>query len=215
MKGYDGNEILLREGAEELARLVPVQIGSPTSFWATWRFGGGRTFAISGDWTPAGGVVFMRWEYYGDFAINLMLFLSDNDLPSDLETLHQVRGKFQEYRSSKAYLLNIMDFGEKFGANMNVVSDQIGAADRIHREATQTYLDLDYVGCLEQLNRALDGLNEGVERAIKLKDQALIWIFVIEWSSVSGTFTLCGFILWTLMVRRRLYREIETTRFVR
>jgi uncharacterized membrane protein len=215
MRNYDGNEIRLRDGAEELAKLVPYEIGPLSSFWATWTYGEGRTFAISGDWTPAGGVVFMRWEYYGDFAINLMLYLSGNEMPTDLETLHQVRGKFLEYRSSKAYLLNVMDFGEKFGANMNPVSDIIGLADAKYREATRSYLELEYVETLGILDQALEGIIEGAKTAINLKDQALLWIFVIEWTTVSGTFTMCGFILWTLMVRRRLYRAIETTRFSR
>ncbi len=157
----------------------------------------------------------MRWEYYGDFATNLMLYLSHNELPKDLETIHELRSKFSEYRSSKGYLLNIMDFGEKFGANMNPVSDIIARSDSKLKEATATYLDLDHQSSLQLLDDSLGETGLGVRKAIDLKDQALIWIFVIEWTTVAGSFAVCGFVLWTLMVRRRLYREIETTKFVR
>jgi uncharacterized membrane protein len=214
MRGYDGNDVEMREGSEELARMVHTPAGT-SPFWATWRFAEGRTFAMAGDWTPAGGVVFMRWEYYGDFATNLMLFLSDNDLPEDLETLHEARTRFADYRSSKGYLLNIMDFGEKFGANMDPVFDYVGDADSRQKEATAAYLDLEYQQSLQLLNGALDALESGVNRAMRMKDQALIWIFVIEWTTVTGTFAVCGFVLWTLMVRRRFYRESGTTRFAR
>jgi uncharacterized membrane protein len=215
MRGYDGNEILVRRGAVELARLAPSFGEEGSTFWAEWVYEEGRTFAISGDWTPAGGTVFMRWEYYGDFAANLMLFLSGSDLPADLETVHQLRTKFVEYRSAKAYLLNVVDFGEKFGAGMDPVFDIVREADARSEEANRAYLELEYALSLERVDLALASITKGVERAISLKDQALIWIFVIEWTAVTGTFAVCGSVLWTLMVRRRLYREMGITRFER
>jgi len=60
----------------------------------------------------------------------------------------------------------------------------------------------------ELLTRA-DGQREA---ALRLKDRALFWIYVIEWLSVSATFLVAGFAVWTLMVRRRLHREIAMTR---
>jgi hypothetical protein len=50
------------------------------------------------------------------------------------------------------------------------------------------------------------------DEALKLKDQALFWIYVSEWSVVTGTFLLCSFVVWSLMVKRRLYREVEETK---
>jgi hypothetical protein len=63
---------------------------------------------------------------------------------------------------------------------------------------------------MEVLLRDLENLRID---ALVLKDRALFWIYVIEWLSVSGTFLLAGFVLWTLMVRRRLYRQVASTRF--
>ncbi len=48
--------------------------------------------------------------------------------------------------------------------------------------------------------------------AVRLKDEVLLWVYLVEWLAVSGTGTGCGFILWTLMVRRRSFKEVETTR---
>ncbi len=212
MRSYDGNRVEMRGGAQELARVFP-RTGQPAPFWATWEYGEGRTFAMAGDWTPGGGVVFMTWEYYGDFAINLMLYLSYNELPEDLETMHEARRKFLEYRSSKAYLFNIMEFGEKFGANMNPLSEIIEEADVKHEEAREAYLDLVPAQSAELLDTSLEILDRGVDRAMELKDQAMLWIFIVEWTSVTATFFAGGFAVWTLMIRRRLYREAGTTRF--
>ena len=51
------------------------------------------------------------------------------------------------------------------------------------------------------------------EAKLEAKDEALFWVYVIEWFTVSGTGMMCGAILWTLMVRRAAYREVGTTRF--
>jgi hypothetical protein len=39
-----------------------------------------------------------------------------------------------------------------------------------------------------------------------------MWVYIIEWFVAVSTLFISGFILWTLMVRRRLYREIDATR---
>jgi len=214
MKYYDGNEVELKTGASELAQMLRMA-KPPAPFWATWESGKGRTFAMAGDWTPAGGVIFMRWEYYGDFAVNLMLYLSKNELPEDLETVHKARGKFLEYRWAKAYKFTVMDFGEKFGANMNPVAKIIDEAESRYADATQAYLEQDLGTSLEALDDSLESLARGTQRAMRLKDQAMLWIYAVEWTTISGTFAASGFAVWTLMIRRRLYREIGSTKFGR
>jgi len=48
--------------------------------------------------------------------------------------------------------------------------------------------------------------------AVKLKNSALAWVFLIEWLSVSSTMLVCSVLIWQLMVRRRVYREVGVTR---
>ena len=213
MRRYDGNRVNIKTGAEEFARFVP-QVKAPSPFWATWKVGEGRTFAICGDWTPAGGVVFMRWEYYSDFAINLMLYLSGNDLPENLDMVHKARRGFLEYRSARGYLFGIMDFAERFGANMAPVEQIIEEAGSTYEKATSAYLRMDYAQSVELLQQCLELLAKGSTKAMRLKDQAMLWIYVVEWCTITGTLCACGFAVWTLMVKRRLYQEVKTTRFV-
>jgi len=49
--------------------------------------------------------------------------------------------------------------------------------------------------------------------ADKVKNEALLWVYVSEWLSVTGTSLVCGFLLWTLMIRRRMYKEVAYTQF--
>jgi hypothetical protein len=62
------------------------------------------------------------------------------------------------------------------------------------------------------LDRAHEGFEALSQRALKLKDRALAWVYLVEYLSVTGTAMASGFILWTLMVRRRAFTEVGTTR---
>jgi len=48
--------------------------------------------------------------------------------------------------------------------------------------------------------------------ASKLCKRAMIWVYVVDWLAITGTSMVCVFLLWSLMVRRRMYREVGTTR---
>ncbi len=51
--------------------------------------------------------------------------------------------------------------------------------------------------------------------AIRLKDGALRWVYLIEYLSISAVALVSAFSLWTLMVKRRLFREIAPTKLTR
>lgn len=53
------------------------------------------------------------------------------------------------------------------------------------------------------------------ELAVKVKNEALFWVYVVEWLSVSGVSRVSGVVVWTLMVRRRMYREVKTTKLLK
>ncbi len=55
-------------------------------------------------------------------------------------------------------------------------------------------------------------MGEILEDAKKLQQAVMFWIYLIEWFAVVGTFLISGIVLNLLMVRRRLYREVATTR---
>ena len=57
----------------------------------------------------------------------------------------------------------------------------------------------------------MDRLGRG---AVDVKDRTLIWVYIVEWLSVLDVSLIAGSVLWALMMRRKLYKEIETTRAV-
>jgi len=215
MEVLGGNEVVVKDGAGLLAEYIHAFGGWVNPFWVAWDVGEGRSLAQTVDWTPAGGTLLMKWPYYEDYAVNLMLYLGKRPIPVELDLVHEIRGKYIEYRSTKAYLFSVMEFAEKMGANMLPVSEMIEEADEKRGESVGEYLGYEFQAALGLLESSIEDLRSASERAMELKDEAMVWIFVIEWLVVSATFSLGGFVLWTLMVSRRLYRDIGSTRFGR
>ena len=213
MDALGGNEVTVKTGAQLLAQYHGPLRSWTNPFWVTWDVGEGRSFAQTVDWTPGGGWLLIRWPYYSDYAVNLMLYISRNPIPEETELMHKLRGMYVEYRSMKAYVYSIIDFAERLGANMGSVDAMIIEADERQRESVESYLEYDFALADGLIATSLEDLGRAVELAFKLKSQAMTWIFLIEWSVVTATLAGGGFVLWTLMVRRRLYRQVQHTRF--
>ncbi len=108
---------------------------------------------------------------------------------------------------------SMIEFADTFGANTHSLSLKLGETDRMRQEIDRLWIDEDFAACLPRMDEALASLEGVMEDAVKAKDRALLWIYVIEWCTVAGTSIIVGVILWALMIRRTLYREVLTTRF--
>jgi uncharacterized membrane protein len=218
LQNYASNIVILKEGAELLAKDVInsgtyAEYGNP--FFSTWIFQKGRTFAMTGDWTPGGGAVFLRWEYLPDFATNLMLYLSGKEIPEDLDLVHTVRSRIATLGYRKLMLDSLIDFVEKFGANPSRILEVLSRFDEAREEASSLYIEQDFGTALSATDRATELIQETEDVAEQVKNEALLWVYLTEWLTVSGTSLIVGLLVWSLMVRRRLYREVGTTGFHR
>ena len=204
------NDLNLKEGADELAALM---VGKESHlFLVTWMQGTGRTFAMSADWTPTGGVNFMKWEYYGDYASNLVLYTAQTKVPSEHELRHVYKTLAMKYRDGKVLLMATLDFVEKFNANTRSLSLDINANEAKKKEAEKLYIEQDFETAVSRMNEVIQRNEELTKDSLKLRDRALLWVYVIEYLVVIATCLITGTVLYTLMVRRRLYREVEMTR---
>jgi uncharacterized membrane protein len=178
-----------------------------------WETGEGAVLGHMPDWTPAWGTeVYENWKYYPDYMVNMAYLVSGIPVPQDLELVHFVRTELASYTAQRGVAISMLEFGDKFGANVMSLEETLGDIEGMKSEADQYYLDQNYDDAL----RVMADISEEFERisseAIKLKNQALFWVYVVEYLAVSGTSLACGFALWTLMVRRRVYREVKTTK---
>jgi hypothetical protein len=151
-------------------------------------------------------------RYGGDIILNIFYYSVGKALPLNMELIHGIRNAFFRFNVEKKLVLAVLEFVDGFGANTAGLERKLAQADDGKEEAERLYLESEYEGCYDQIKLMADGLAKLNEEAMSLKDRALFWVYITEWSVVSGTSVLAGFVLYSLMIRRRLYREVSVTR---
>lgn len=180
----------------------------------SWTFGEGEaeTWVIGVDvdeqWFSLG----TGNRYGGDMILNIFYYSVGKTLPESIELIHSVRDAFFRFNVEKKLVLAVLEFVDSFGANTAGLERKIAEADDGKEEAERLYIEGEYEACYEEMKLMADGLAKLNDEAMSLKDRALFWVYVTEWSAVSGTSVLAGFALYSLMIRRRLYREVSVTR---
>ncbi len=208
---YKIHIVQTRQGAKTL---LEMDIPQAHPVLSTWDVANGRSTNLIFDWYPWRLEPFQEWAYYVDFASNLIYYSAGLEVPQDLELVHSVRQGLSDYFETRTILISLLAFVEKFGANTNVVERELGELDSQFGLAQEEYRDQEWVRARETLDDLDARIDELDEEAIRLKDRALMWVYIIEWFSVTATMFIAGFVLWTLMVRRRLYGEVGVTRMV-
>jgi len=122
-----------------------------------------------------------------------------------------VKSYFSSYRDSVSMFQNIVDFVSNMGANTAQAEETLTEAGSIKEEAEADYLDMEYESAQERMEEALVLASEAMDEATAAKDRALLWIYVSEWMATTAAAMVSGVLLWWLMVKRKLYREVKTT----
>ena len=207
------NLIIAKTGSDTLAHVDCPNEDHPAM--VTWQLeGGSRTFSWAGEIhkacleVTAGG----HWEYCIDLGCNLIIYLDGRPVPQDIDLIHRVRSEMFQIDMRKSLLFSLVEFCENFGANTDRIMLKIDEVDNAMLEAILPYLELRLEDALESCQKVGGMLTEIERDAINLKKRALFWVYLIEWLAVTGTSMICAFALWSVMVRRRLYREVQTTR---
>jgi uncharacterized membrane protein len=185
--------------------------GSPILMYA--EMGEGRTEAFVYDWGGNGPQDFHRWGYAPIVMSNLVYYSAKVKIPEDTSLFLRLRTKLTSFYSARSYSISVMDFSEKFGANLRKAEIELKVADDLRKDVISKYVSGEYVESLASLEEALTKISEVSNLALKAKDEALVWVYVIEWFTVSGTSMISGAIIWALMVRRTAYKQVGVTRF--
>ncbi len=212
VKPFDGmNIVKTRESAEEILR--PSSTGPESPLLVYWETGEGSGLAHTSDLTPGWGEDFMDWDWYPDYVNNLIYLVARLDVPQDPNLLHAVRTALYTYRQQRGLAVSLADFVGKFGADFTPIEAGLAELQSMKQEANRLYTRQEYQAVLEKMEEISGKVQELNAKAIELKNRALMWVFLVEWMVVSATIMVCGYAVWTLMVKRRLYREMGATRF--
>ncbi len=188
----------------------------------SWNYDGGLTWAIADAftfqfWSNIEPVITGRGtettnSYALDIFMNLVLESIGRPLPTDILQVHRVRKNLRLYKDTKSTMYEVLNFLEQFGANTNDLGRRIGNIEDKRAAAEEAYLSQDFEASngliLEALDESID-IRDGIE---ELRNWAMFWIFLTEWSVVSATLMIAGTAVYWLMIRRKLYREVGVTR---
>ena len=207
-----------RLGTKVVARMSdekPVNRGKPVIVYLDYP-NGGRSVSYIHTWhtwvgTP-GVLAFYRWKWHYDLLVHMIYWPAKEPIPEDLILVHRVRELITKLYYTRIYLMSIMDFADKAGANLRDVELELAGLDGDRRQVKSLYIDNRMVEC-HDLSVSLGARYEDlIDKALKAKDKALFWIFLVEWVVVAATSMVTGVVAWSLLVRKRLYREVGQTR---
>jgi len=150
--------------------------------------------------------------YAIDLVTNLVLCSLDRDLVQDVLARRDARGRISTFRSKKLVVIAMLEWADSFGANTLSLSESLTGLDGDVGVALDYFLDQEYDASISLMDGVSVGLDSIAEQAVRLKDEALFWVFVLEWLVVTSTAMIAGFVIWSLMIRRRIYRAVGTTR---
>ena len=153
-----------------------------------------------------------RNQFALDIVANVIWHGSHRDLPEDAMKVHFLRKRLQSFVADKALIICILDFVERFGANTDQLYADLLAVQQEKAMVNELYVNGEFdesYDMMDDLQKKLAALSAD---AMRLKDAALRWVYFVEWLTVIGTSLACGSIVWILMVRRRLYRDVAVTR---
>jgi uncharacterized membrane protein len=208
---WDHNLLKVRPGADLLARAISPKYNDP--LMVTWRYDGGpRTFSLAseGGWRLYS---MSKWEYDYDFCSNMLIYLDDRPVPQEIELVRAARSRIFEVATRRSMLVSLLEFCESFGANTKGIIEMVEEMDLVAAEALPQYLDLSFEEVIDTYGTVAEMMEVIEDEAIRLKERALLWVYVIDWLAVTATLLLCGGALWSLMVRRSLYQQVKSTRF--
>jgi len=150
--------------------------------------------------------------YALDIIANMIWWSTGRDLPDDPLMVHDYRRLVFNYAIQKSLLTSLLDFAEIFGADSSKIYAASEATEEYRTRAARDYLDKDFVAAHDAMKMAMAELEKLEDDAMRLKDKAMFWVYLVQWLATTGVFLAAAVVLWSLMVRRRLYREVSSTR---
>jgi hypothetical protein len=152
------------------------------------------------------------WPLFQQAMIYLAYRTSGKSLPLDHLLFQELMSSFFEFETGESIVMSVIYFVEEFGGNPNMLYEDLDKVDEIKDRSDREYLSENYAESMRLIADALSRQREIMIRSLRAKDRALLWVYAIEWSAFTATLLASGFALWSLMVKRRLYARVGSSR---
>jgi uncharacterized membrane protein len=177
-----------------------------------WERGEGSVLCFSSKF-PIGVLPWAKdWNLFPQAMIYMVYRTVGRELPDDPYLFERVINSFIEFSTFNSVLDSILEWVERFGGNPTKIRDRFDQLVDVQLRGERSFLEGDIEGAMDIITEARGGQRSLMEDAMKAKDEALFWVYVTEWCALLGTLMISSYVLWALMVRRRLYKEVRTSR---
>ncbi len=191
-------------------------------FFVSWIVGdkGARTSNVANDLDEPWWGSSMRGQssanpYGGDLFLNMVYWSVGKEPIVDIYKVHMLRASLADYLLLRSVTISIVEFIDRFGANVVALEEDLALITEGRSVARQLYFEQRYDEAISHVASMFEAM-QGIERkAVELKKRAFLWMYLVEWSVVTGALFVIAFVTWSLMVRRRLYREVGMTSSLR
>ena len=212
------NRPTARLGAKVVAKMSdekPVNRDKPVIVYVDYP-NGGRSVSYILTWhtmvaTPEI-LEFYRWKWSYDVLVHMIYWPAKEPIPEDLILVHRVRELITNLYYSGIFVVSTIDFAEKAGGNLREVELDLAELESDRRKVDSLYIENQMEDCYDLCMSLQTSYEDLIDKALRAKDRALFWIFVVEWVVVAATSMITGVVVWSLLVKRRLYREVGQTR---
>ncbi len=177
-----------------------------------WQVGQGSVLCFSSKF-PNGVRPWSRdWPFFPQAMIYLSYRAAEREVPQDALLFKQLFTEFLEYAQRNSLVASVVQFTESFGGRVEGLYRRLDGVAEIKSLADGAYLRGDLEECLDLMGKVKAEQRSITADSMKAKDAALLWVYVTEWCALTSTLLLSGALVWYLMVRRRLYREVGVSR---
>ncbi|MBU7004938.1 MAG: hypothetical protein HXS50_05185, partial [Theionarchaea archaeon] len=152
------------------------------------------------------------YSFLPDIIYNEVFFVTDVDPPEDVFVVHGIRTGLINLHERMKSGIALIDFVDRFGADTSKIEEALLQLDEKIDLIEEEYIISRYSRAMELISITESEFVDFEQDVVDFKENALMWIYIIEWVTVTGVFMITLQSLWTLMVRRRLYREVGVTR---
>jgi len=196
------------------------EIAPEVPYLMSWEYGKGLTWSLSdnlrhGWWgwdMPAETHVVSENPYGLDVLVNWIRHGTGREPIQDIPVFHNLRTSYGYYDDLRGMVYSVIDFVSSFGGRTIELEMRVLGTDDTVRDSKLLYMKNELEAAQERVDLALAELRAITDDSVSLKDETFLWIYVTQWTVVTATGMICGFALWTLMVRRKIYRQVSTTR---
>ena len=216
--GANWHQMTPRQGSVTWADMQP----NNNPWLVSWRPGGtnaGMMWIFTGTFDHPWWGLSYAYEgnnlYVVDMVTNLLFHSFGMPLIDDIHTRREARRVLYHFQAQKLLVLHMMEWADAFGANIIPLNNKLKELEGEVGKAMALYVNQEYdatISFMESMSADIIGITG---EAVRLKNEAMAWIYLIEYLVVTSTSLMAGFVLWSLMVQRSRYRTVDTTKLGR